>query len=347
MRLCANQTKPKCHGAAWRLALVLLVTPWAPLVAQDQPTEPTTYPAQTQAPGVLTAPTRAPKTTKSPNPAKSKDKPEKPIQQFFAYVTEVHGKHVQVSADQGRTWQAVQRGMKLSANARLRSGFASHCQVNFGGHSVVQLEPLSSMRLSDYSGRDDSRRVRTKLHYGAVRCGVERGRLKVATEIATPVSTLSIRGTLVYVEYDPGMRTCLLKVDEDGPALARAAAIGRGPCLGRDCAQNDVDNALHNQQSTDPLYELNAPMYTDCVLSRYLKLAVFERQTWAVGNYLLGDLSDAEADSIAMLGGFDESSEGHLEYDSDRLRDASRVVESVSDFPGGDIPIGQTPTSKR
>ena len=343
MRLVRDHYRRKYHVAGRLLVVLTLAVLSGGAVAEDTTDQGAKPAGEVVAAGVVSQGAEAAKAAKSAKTAGAVEEPEEAAsKQYFAFVTEVEGAHVQVSVDQGRTWQAAQRGMRLSSDARLRTGFGSRCEVNFGGHSVVQLEALSSLRLSDYSGRENFRRVRTKLHYGAVRCGVEKGRLEASTEIATPISTLSIRGTLVYVEYDPGLRTCMLMVDEDGPALASAAAIGRGPCLGRDCVNDNVDDRNPSGKKFDPVYELTAPMYTDCVLSRYLKLATFERHVWAVGNYLLGDISDAEADSIVMIGGFGESTDGHFEYDSDRLRDASGVANDMIDFPGGDIPVGQT-----
>jgi hypothetical protein len=251
-----------------------------------------------------------------------------------AKITEVTGKHVQYSLDGGKTWQAAQKGVKLNQGDSIRTGFASSCELSFAAHTVVQIQPLSAIKVSEYTSTVSSAKVQTNLHYGAVRCGVMKGRIKADTRISTPVSTLSIRGTLVSVDYDPGTRQCMLRVDEDGPALASTFGAGCKDCQKRRYVETDP-----NQLSTRQ-YELVEGMHTDCTLSRYLKLAIFERAVWVTGNYELAGVTGQEADATGYIEGVIDPTDGALQYSDDRNRENQRVSDEIIDYNEGDIPIG-------
>ncbi len=253
---------------------------------------------------------------------------EEPVQPLTAVITEISGKHVQFSTDNGKTFAAAQNGTKLGKDDLVRTGFGSSCKVSFGGNSILQIEALSSVRISDYMGNQKKEIVRARLQYGAVRCGVEKGRIQSDTKISTPVSTMSIRGTIIYVEYDPGTRRCLLGVDEDGPAIA--STFSRRGCS--DCGDSD--------QPADRNYELSEGMKTNCSLSRYLELVAFDRKVWVTGNHTFGDITDAEAASIVQIGGFYEPTDGALEYSDQRVIPSQEISNGEIDFPDGDIPVG-------
>ncbi|MCP4711539.1 MAG: hypothetical protein GY869_23215 [Planctomycetes bacterium] len=246
-------------------------------------------------------------------------------QQLDAIISNMTGTAVQVSLDEGKTWQAAKQGMALSKGAAVRTGFASTCEINFGDHSILQIMALSSVSITEYAGSSQTtEKVQTNLQYGAVRCGVEKGRVETDTKISTPVSTLSIRGTFIYVEYDPGTRRCTLKVDEDGPAVASTFT--------RDC----FGLSMYGD------YMLNEGMKTDCCLSRFLKLAIFERTVWVTGNLAVGDITDAESNTYVykkFFGGSDPTG-GALSYNSDRSRNNQVVTDII--ISGGGTPIGNT-----
>lgn len=222
---------------------------------------------------------------------------DEPAEQFKAVITKVNGKHVQAS-DDGQSWRDASVGMELGRSGAVRTGFSSSCELSFGEHSVVQVQPLSAVKVADFSGTQTSQQVRADLYYGGVRCGVEKGRIDVDTKISTPVSTLGIRGTMVYVEYNPATRRCMLRVLKDGPADATVDIRTQGDC----------------SDATFQPYELQEGMRTDCCLSRYLELAIFDRTVWPSGSMQLGDVTEAEADSLVYIGGFDQPTDGALEY---------------------------------
>ncbi|MBN2209769.1 MAG: FecR domain-containing protein, partial [Sedimentisphaerales bacterium] len=261
--------------------------------------------------------------TIAPKPTKSEVKletpqpldPNVPMSEQEAQITSVTGKSVQYTVDDGATWKQAQKGVKLSHDAAVRTGFASRCEVSFQGLTVLIVEPLSSVKIAEYLGAPTAQKVQANLQYGAVRAGVEKGRIKSDTRISTAVSTLSIRGTLVYVEYDRGTRRCRLKVEKDGPALARAA---RGE------------------------YLLDEEMDTDCSLSRYLDQAVFRHHVWLTGDVRLGYDSEGINESLAHYGNTPTFEEGGKTFNNPR---SVTEQQPPSDYiyPGDDIPIGNYP----
>ena len=268
-------------------------------------------------PDEQTTATPPPATTAQPTAAGAE-------QQLDAIISNMTGAAVQVSVDGGKTWESARQVMALGTGGAVRTGFASTCELNFGDHSILQIMALSSVSIAEYAGTSlTMETVQTNLQYGAVRCGVEKGRVLTDTKISTPVSTLSIRGTFIYVEYDPGTRRCTLKVDEDGPAVASTYT--------RDCFGLSMNGD----------YMLNEGMKTDCCLSRFLKLAIFERTVWVTGNLAVGDITDAESNTFVykqFFGGSDPTG-GALNYNSDRSRHNQVVTDII--ITGGGTPIGQ------
>jgi hypothetical protein len=263
-----------------------------------------------------------------------------------ALVTKVSGKHVQFSVDDGKSWKPLALGVELSKGGLVRTGFGSGCELSFGGHSLLIIQALSSVRVADYMGIEGKEIVRARLHYGALRCGVEKGRIEADTRISTPVSTLSIRGTKVYVSYDAGLQSCMLGVDEEGPATAR---VYREGCCGPGGETEEDTRFAGDPNQEAPAfsseYALYEGMRTDCMLSRDLRLAEFDRMVWVTGNYPVGDISIPEAESILQHPGLLEPTEGARQYDDDKSIGQQRFRLRAIDFPGGDIPIGiVTPT---
>jgi len=225
-----------------------------------------------------------------------------------AVITKVTGASVQFSPKTGAAWQKAKVGDELTMDATIRTGFASGCELTFGEHTVLQIEALSAVRVADYSKvSDDKEKVNANVQYGAVRCGVEKGRIKAETKISTPVSTLSIRGTLVYVEFDRGTRSCLLRVDEDGPAMAYG---------GKDCEGCQEDESKPGQAN----YTLEEGMRTDSSLSRYLRTAIFDRNL-----YITGDAVVTESESAVYNNDVVDPGQGALNLGTDRSRSTGQT----------------------
>ncbi|MBN2210410.1 MAG: FecR domain-containing protein [Sedimentisphaerales bacterium] len=246
-----------------------------------------------------------------PQPVADPNASAAPQTQLEAEITLVTGKHVQYTLDKVN-WLPAKVGIKLPGDASVRTGFASTCEISFRGHTVVRVEDLSSVRIAEYLGNEKQETVRTNLQYGAVRCGVEEGRIKSDTTISTPVALLAIRGTVTQVEYDRGTAECRLGVLSGGPA----DAISR---RGR--------------------YPLQAGMNTNGQLNRYLQTAITERFVSVTGNVALGGLTPDEAGVLAQLAGGSLLQGDDPTSLLDRVRDRLSIIRDIL-CPGGECDPG-------
>ena len=280
---------------------------------------------------------------------KSVDPP--PANESTALITLISGKSVQYTIDDGQTWIPAKKGTRLEKNAALRTGFASECEISFDGRIVIQVEPLSSVRISDYAQTKTSQKVRANIQYGSLRCGVEKGRIKSDVQISTPVSTMSIRGTIVYVEYDRGTRRCLLRVDEDGPAIARLVRATDTADPGKINQTEELPEPntpeLNAQTSHTVqarafagIYELDEGMDTDCSLSRYLRTAIFRRAVWVTGNHTVDGITDNEAEALVYNDTNIDPTSGGLQFNDHRsVHEQSEVSPEIFIDP---TPVGDS-----
>ena len=217
--------------------------------------------------------------------------------EYVAKILSVKGK-VQYSQE-GVTWQPAKVAAQLSKEAQVRTGFGSTCELSFGENSTLEVAALSSVKMADYASGNGQERARANLQYGAVRCGVSKGQIKSNTSIVTPVSTLSIRGTIVTVEFDAGTRQLMMRVDMDGPAIASlplAALPGGQP-------GPSMQFVAEAAEAVGKVYELQEGMQTNGTLDSYLNLTMLERTSWGSGNYALGDITQLEKDAIVYQAG--------------------------------------------
>ena len=290
----------RCHGRGMVLVVLLLL-----FLAVGSGIAETTG----QEDGSVTAIT--PSAEANPTEAAPADEPE---EQLKATVTSMTGASVQYSVDGGQSWQAVSKDLQLGKDAIVRTGFASGCEISFQGNTILQVEALSCVRVAEYIGSSTSHKVQANLQYGALRCGVAKGRIKSDTTISTPVATLGIRGTVTHVEFDRGTSQCKLGVLKDGPADART---WRGS------------------------YRLAEGMKTDSTLSRHLKTAIMARTVFVTGNQAIGDLTVVESEGIIHAGAGVE-----LPIDDPRnakLRERLLGLDDTSgsdECPGGECDIG-------
>ena len=254
--------------------------------------------------------------------------PPEPVP-FNATVTEIDGKHAQLSIDNGQNWQPAAQDAQLAADGMVRTGFATRVTLSFQDETVIKVEPLSCVRIDQAHQTAKTRTVQADLPYGAVRCGVAHGILEADTRIRTPVSTLSVRGTLVYVSYAPGYNHCLLRVDEDGPAIARLISSRSADVW------QPFESVIPPTADPNIGYTLHEGMYTNCDMSRHLELVTFDRAVWVNGNIHLGDVTPKEArPKVSTPNAIDKV---------EPREDTQDTVTEEFDWPGGIIPIGESP----
>jgi len=110
-----------------------------------------------------------------------------------ASVKEVTGT-VETRPAVGEPWGPVKVGMNLAEGADLRTGFRARCVLDMVD-SLVQVEPLTVVRLGELARRDGQVRTRLFLKHGHAAAIVEKERIESDFRIVTPSATLSVRGT--------------------------------------------------------------------------------------------------------------------------------------------------------
>jgi len=135
-------------------------------------------------------------------PAIAAGSPGAPAEPLAARVLEVAGT-VETRPANGRDLRPVEVGTTLAEGADLRTGFRARCILDMVD-SLVQIEPLSVVRLAELERTGG--RVRTRLHLkqGRAQAVVEKGRIESDFAVVTPSATLSVRGTRgIHCRYFP------------------------------------------------------------------------------------------------------------------------------------------------
>jgi hypothetical protein len=108
---------------------------------------------------------------------------------------------VQYRASETDTWKAVENGLVLSENAEFRTGMKSAVRFTIPPDQTVTLDRVGVIKV--LQAVQDGKKVKTKLgmKYGRTRYDIEAAGLEHESTIASPSSTLAVRGTQV-IQYD-------------------------------------------------------------------------------------------------------------------------------------------------
>jgi len=101
---------------------------------------------------------------------------------------------VEMRPAKGEPWRPVEVGTILPPGADLRTGFRARCVLDLVD-SLVQVDPLSVVRLAELERRGQEVRTRLHLKQGNAQAIVEKGKIESDFAILTPSATLSVRGT--------------------------------------------------------------------------------------------------------------------------------------------------------
>jgi len=110
-----------------------------------------------------------------------------------ARVIEVEGT-VESRPAVGQPWKALAVGSVLAPGTDLRTGFRAHCVLDMTD-SLVQIDPLSVVRIAELQRTGDKVRTRLYLKQGHTQSIVEKGRIESDFAILTPSATLAVKGT--------------------------------------------------------------------------------------------------------------------------------------------------------
>ena len=96
----------------------------------------------------------------------------------------------------GAEWQNAKVGDRLPVEADIRTGLRASCRLEFNENSsVVDVQPLTTMRIGEYEKVGEKIRTRLYLQQGTLRADVERVRFQSDFAIVSLEVTLAVRGT--------------------------------------------------------------------------------------------------------------------------------------------------------
>jgi len=103
----------------------------------------------------------------------------------------------------GTPWTPVKAGAVLKEGADLRTGFRASCVLDMVD-SLVQIDPLSVVRVAQLKAEGNTVLTRLHLKQGNAQAVVEKGKIDSDFAILTPAATLAVRGTRgINCQYFP------------------------------------------------------------------------------------------------------------------------------------------------
>lgn len=95
-------------------------------------------------------------------------------------------------------WQALKAGDQITVGSDIRTGFRAKCLLEFlDQSSVMEVQPLTLLRVGEFVKEGDKVRTRLYLKQGSTRAVVEKGRFQSDFAIVTPEVTMAVRGTRI------------------------------------------------------------------------------------------------------------------------------------------------------
>ncbi len=157
----------------------------------------TTQPAANETMAAEANVTKATKTTKTLGEAAPK---AAPAGKLIVTVKSVTG-NVEKRAAGETTWQPVKAGDKLDEFTILRTGFRSSAELVFADRGTTLVKSITKMGIAKFAKENGVVRQRLRLKYGSMRMSVDSSRGTIDAQVATPVATLSVRGSEAVIAY--------------------------------------------------------------------------------------------------------------------------------------------------
>jgi hypothetical protein len=101
---------------------------------------------------------------------------------------------VEMRPAKGEPWRPVKVGMVLPPGTDLRTGFRARCVLDMTD-GLVQIDPLSVVRIAELEQKGNEVRTRLHLKQGNAQAIVEKGHIESDFAILTPSATLAVQGT--------------------------------------------------------------------------------------------------------------------------------------------------------
>lgn len=111
------------------------------------------------------------------------------------------GEDIEISKDNGKTWQPAKVGVPVSGNDRVKTGFQSKLAIRFETGEVVVLEELTEvqLRLFDLGAINQ---IELNIKAGGITSQHRPAAIRTEFKVTSPTSVTSVRGTVFYVGVD-------------------------------------------------------------------------------------------------------------------------------------------------
>lgn len=105
-------------------------------------------------------------------------------------------------------WAPLKKGQRIETLTMIRTGFGAKVTLRFHDETRVHVRSCTTMGLSHCYKANGKMSVEVGLKYGALRSNVDSTKTPTDFQVATPVATLSARGTSGWVSYsyDKGLQ---------------------------------------------------------------------------------------------------------------------------------------------
>lgn len=103
---------------------------------------------------------------------------------------------VEWRATEDAKWQPLSEGDQLPLGADICTGFRAKCTLVFDDESsVVEIQPLTTLRIGEFEKKNGKVRTRIYLMQGSTQSVVEKSRFQSDFAIVTPEITMAVRGS--------------------------------------------------------------------------------------------------------------------------------------------------------
>ncbi len=132
---------------------------------------------------------------KPTKPEKIQAKPEVKTEAQKVTVVSVTGPAQKLIATNGKKWLPLEKGEELDELTIIRTGLRAKVVLKFADRGEFTIVGGTKMGISEFSKKGAEVKARIGLKYGTVHASITKGKGPSDFKIATPVATISVRGS--------------------------------------------------------------------------------------------------------------------------------------------------------
>jgi len=125
-------------------------------------------------------------------------------QKLQATVVKVTGQAEKLAAGKTDQWEALSSGDKLDELSVIRTGLRSSVTIKFADRGETIVGAATKVGIAEFRKKTEHATTRLGLKYGSLSVAVDSSRGTNDFKVATPVATLSVRGTKGDISYVGG-----------------------------------------------------------------------------------------------------------------------------------------------